>query len=135
MSERPRGLLHRVDGPRAAPVAVLLAGGVSALLGAASGVDGAPLGAVLGAVVTLLFFWIGALPLLLVGGNLSLAGPGFLLLLMTYGLRLVALIVVLTAAERSGAVDTRWLALTVIACALVWVGTQVALVGRSRATL
>ena len=124
-----------VDGPRAAPVAVLAAGVVSAGIGAVAGVDGAPLGALLAAVVTLLFFWIGALPLLLVGGNLSLAGPGFLLLMMTYGLRLVALVVVLTVAGRSGAVDTRWLALTVIACTLVWVGTQVALVGRSRVTL
>jgi hypothetical protein len=116
-------------------VAVLAAGGASAVAGALAGADGAPLGGLLGAVVTLLFFWIGALPLLLVGGNLSLAGPGFLLLLMTYGLRLVALIVVLTAAARSGAVDARWMALTVIGCTLVWVGTQVALVGRSRATL
>ena len=135
MSERPHGFWHRVDGPRAAPLAVLLAGGVSAVAGALAGVEGAPLGGPLGAVITLLFFWIGALPLLLVGGNLSLAGPGFLLLLMTYGLRLVGLIVVLTVVERSGAVDTRWTALTVIACTLVWVTTQVALVGRSRATL
>ena len=124
-----------VDGPRAAPVAVLVAGAVSAAVGAVAGVDGAQLAGLLAAVVTLLFFWIGALPLLLVGGNLSLAGPGFLLLMMTYGLRLVALVVVLTVAGRSGAVDTRWLALTVIACTLVWVGTQVALVGRSRVTL
>jgi hypothetical protein len=135
LTERPRGFLHRVDGPRAAPVAVLLAGVVSAVLGAGAGVDGAVLGGLLGAVVTLLFFWIGALPLLLVGGNLSLAGPGFLLLLMTYGLRLVALVVVLTLASRSGSVDREWLALTVIACSLVWVTAQVALVGRSRATL
>ena len=135
MTERPHGFWHRVDGPRAAPLAVLLTGGLSAMAGAVAGVDGAPLGALLAAVVVLLFFWIGALPLLLVGGNLSLAGPGFLLLLMTYGLRLVALIVVLTVAGRSGAVDTDWTALTVIVCTLVWVGTQVALVGRARATL
>jgi hypothetical protein len=135
LSERPRGVLHRIDGPRAAPLAVLLAGAVSAGAGALAGAEGAPLGALLGALVVLLFFWIGALPLLLVGGNLSLAGPGFLLLLMTYGLRLVGLVVVLTVAGRSGAVDSRWLALTLIACSLVWVGTQVALAGRSRATL
>lgn len=135
VTERPRGLLHRVDGPRAAPVAVLAAGGLSALAGAVAGVDGAPLGGLLAALATLLFFWIGALPLLLVGGNLSLAGPGFLLLLMTYGLRLAGLVVVLSVAGRSGAVDTRWTALTLIVCTLVWVGMQVALVGRSRATL
>jgi hypothetical protein len=116
-------------------VAVLVAGGVSAVAGAVADVDGAPLAGLLAAVVTLLFFWIGALPLLLVGGSLSLAGPGFLLLLMTYGLRLVGLVVVLSVAERSDTVDTAWLALTVIACTLVWVAVQVALVGRSRATL
>lgn len=135
MTERPRGLLHRVDGPRAAPVTTAAAGALSALGGALAGVDGAPLGALLASVVTLLFFWTGALPLLLVGGNLSLAGVGFVLLLMTYALRLVAMLVVLRLASGSDAVDTRWLAVTVIACTLVWVGTQVALVGRSRATL
>lgn len=135
MSERPRGFWHRVDGPRAAPATTLLAGVVSAAVGAAAGPPGAALGALVAAGLVLLFFWTGALPLLLVGGNLSLAGPGFLLLMTTYALRLVGLVVVLTLVGRSGAADTRWLALTVIVCTLVWVGTQVALVGRSRATL
>ena len=126
---------RRLDGPRLAPLATLLAGGVSALIGSARGVDGAALSALLGSVLTVLFFWIGAVPLLLVGGNLSLAGVGFVLLAMTYTLRLVALVAVLSVATRSDAVDIRWLALTVIACALVWVVSQVALVGRSRATL
>ena len=125
----------RLDGPRVAPVATVLAGGVSALIGNARGVDGATLSALLGSVVTVLFFWIGAVPLLLVGGNLSLAGVGFVLLAMTYTLRLIALVAALTVATRSDAVDIRWLALTIIACALVWVVAQVALVGRSRATL
>lgn len=133
--ERRRGLLHRVDGPRAAPVTVLLAGVVSAVLGAVDGREGAPLGALLAVVVVLLFFWSGALPLLLVGGNTALAGLGFLLLLMTYALRLAGVVLVLALANRSEAVDARWLALTVIACSLVWVVTQAALVGRSRATL
>lgn len=128
-------LLRRIDGPRAAPVTTALAGVLSAVGGRLSGVEDAALSALLATVVTLLFFWTGALPLLLVGGNLSLAGVGFILLLMTYALRLVALLVVLSAARSSGAVDIRWLAITVIACTLVWVGTQVALVGRSRATL
>ena len=131
----PPSARRRLDGPRLAPVATLLAGGLSALLGSARGVDGAALSAVLGSVVTVLFFWIGAVPLLLVGGNLSLAGVGFVLLVTTYALRLIALIGVLAVASRSDAVDLRWLALTVIACALVWVMAQVALVGRSRATL
>jgi hypothetical protein len=108
---------------------------LSALGGRLAGVEGAPLGALLAGVLVLAFFWIGALPLLLVGGNVSLAGPGFLLLMTTYALRLVGLMVVLTLASRSGAVDRPWLAGTLIGCTLVWVLTSVALVGRSRATL
>ena len=124
-----------IDGPRAAPVTTLLAGAVSAVIGVVADRDGAVAGALLAAVLVVLFFWIGALPLLLVGGQLSLAGVGFLMLMMTYALRLVGLAVVLALAARSDAVDVRWLALTLIACALVWVITQAALVGRSRVTL
>ena len=127
--------LPHLDGPRTAPLTTLAAGLLSALAGAVVGVDGAPLGALLASGLVLLFFWIGALPLLLVGGNVSLAGPGFLLLMTTYALRLVGLLVVLTLAGRSGAVDRPWLAGTLIGCTLVWVLTQVALVGRSRVTL
>ncbi len=128
-------VLRRVDGPRAAPVTTAAAGVVSAVAGPAAGVEGAWPAALLAAALVVVFFWAGALPLLLVGGDLSLAGVGFLMLMMTYVLRLVGLALVLALASRSDAVDARWLALTVIACALVWVVTQVALVGRSRATL
>jgi hypothetical protein len=127
--------LPHLDGPRTAPLTTLAAGVLTALAGLLAGVDGAALGALLASGLVLLFFWIGALPLLLVGGNVSLAGPGFLLLMTTYALRLVGLMVVLTLASRSGAVDRTWLAGTLIGCTLVWVLTQVALVGRSRVTL
>jgi hypothetical protein len=116
-------------------VTTLLAGAVSAGIGLGAEREGAVAGGLLAGVLVVLFFWIGALPLLLVGGQLSLAGVGFLMLMMTYALRLVGLAVVLAAASRSEAVDVRWLALTLIACSLVWVTTQAALVGRSRATL
>ena len=119
----------------AAPLALLAGGSVSATWGALAGVPGAPLGAALGALLVLAFFTTGAVPLLMVGGELSRAGLGFVVLLMTYALRLVALLVVLTVVSRSGVADVRWLALTVIALTLVWVGAQVALVGRSRSTL
>ena len=124
-----------VDGPRAAPVTTLLAGGVSALAGLVAERDGAVAGGLIAGVLVVLFFWIGALPLLLVGGQLSLAGVGFLMLMMTYALRLVGLVVALSVARRSGEVDMPWLAVTVIVCTLVWVVTQVALVRRSRVTL
>jgi ATP synthase protein I len=127
--------LPHLDGPRTAPLTTLAAAAVSAVAGLRAGVDGAGAGALLAGVMVVLFFWIGALPVLLVGGNVSLAGPGFLLLMTTYVARLVGLAVVLTVAGRSDAVDRTWLAGTLIACTLVWVGTQVALLGRSRVTL
>ena len=123
------------DGPRTAPVTTLAAGVLSAGLGLALDRDGAAAGAVIAAVLVILFFWTGALPLLLVGGDLSLAGIGFVMLMMTYALRLVGLAVALAVAARSDAVDERWLAGTLIVCALVWVITQAGLVGRSRVTL
>lgn len=135
MTERPRGFWHRVDGPRAAPVTTLLAGAVSAGIGLGQGREGAVAAGLLAGVLAVLFFWIGALPLLMVGGQLSLAGVGFLMLMMTYALRLVGLAVALAVAARSDSVDVRWMALTLIVCSLVWVTTQAALVGRSRATL
>ena len=124
-----------LDGPRTAPLTTLGAALLTALVGRLQGVEGAPLGALLAGVLVLAFFWIGAIPLLLVGGDLSLAGPGFLLLMTTYVLRLVGLSLVLALAGRSEAVDLPWLAGTLIACTLVWVLTSVALVGRSRVTL
>ncbi len=127
--------LRRLDGPRGAPVAVLLGGALSALAGSLAGREGAAPGAVVATVVVLLFFWTSALPVLLVGGQTSRAAIGFVILLMTYALRLVAVLVVLAVCAASGVVDQRWLALTLIALTLVWTGTQVALVGRSRATL
>lgn len=125
----------RWDGPRTAPVTTLAAGVLSAGVGLAVGRDGAAAGAVIAAVLVILFFWTGALPLLLVGGDLSLAGIGFVMLMMTYALRLVGLAVALALAARSDSVDERWLAGTLIVCALVWVITQAGLVGRSRVTL
>ena len=132
---RLRERLRRVDGPRAAPVACVLAGLLSAVAALLLDREGGPLGAAVATAVVLLFFWTGALPVLLVGGETSRAAIGFFILLMTYALRLVAVLLVLAVAEASSTVDEQWLALTLIALALVWTGVQVALVGRSRATL
>lgn len=80
------------------------------------------------------FFTAGALPLLVAGdGRHGRASMGFLVLVMTYALRLVIAIGVLTVATTSGAVDRRVMGLTVIGCALVWTGTQVVL-GTRRST-
>jgi ATP synthase protein I len=113
----------------------LLAGVASAALALAVGADGAPLGALFAALLVVAFFSAGGVPLLLVGGELARAGIGFLVLMMTYVLRLVALLVVVTLAARSGAVDIEWLAGTLIACTAVWLTTQVAVASRSGATL
>lgn len=130
-----REWLRRLDGPRGAPLTCLLAGLTSALVGLLSGREGAAPGALVATVVVLVFFWTGALPVLMVGGETSRAAIGLFILLMTYALRLVGVLLVLALAEASGSVDSRWLALTLIALTLVWTGTQVALVKRSRATL
>ena len=130
-----REWLRRVDGPRGAPLTCLLAGLASALIGVYSGREGAAAGALVATVVVLVFFATGALPVLMVGGDTSKAAIGLFILLMTYALRLVGVLLVLAVAEASGSVDSRWLALTLIALTLVWTGTQVALVKRSRATL
>lgn len=125
----------RVDGRSAAPAACVVGGVISAGAGAALGRDGAALGALVATVLVLVFFSMGALPVLLVGGDTSRAGIGFLVLQLTYVLRLLALIAVLAVAKASGGVDTRWLALTLIALTLLWTGTRVALLGRSEAAL
>ncbi len=116
-------------------MACLLAGAASAVVGTVLGRDGAALGALVATLLVVAFFSAGALPVLLVGGDTSRAGLGFLVLQMTYVLRLVALFGVLALAKSSGKVDTRWLAVTLIALTLVWTGTRVALLSRYEATL
>lgn len=130
-----RRRLRRVTAAQVAPVAVLLAGLLAALGGLVAKGPEAALGSVLATVATLLFFWTGAIPLLMVGGELTRAGVGYLVLMMTYALRLVALLLGLGLAVRAEVVDARWMAFTLIVCTLVWTGTQVALVGRSRPVL
>jgi hypothetical protein len=97
-------------------VAGLAGTGVAAL----AGPEGGAAGVAVATAVVLLFFAGGKVPLLLVDGQPDRAGVGFLVLMMTYALRLVGLLVVLTAAARSGLVDTRLTAVSVIVLTLVW---------------
>ncbi len=97
--------------------------------GFAVGSDG-PGSAVLGVVMVLVFFLAGALPLLVVGDG-SQSGFAFLVLAMTYVLRILLGVVVYVAATGSSAIDRQVVGLTVIVCALAWVNTQVFL-GLSR---
>ena len=116
---------------RTAAVVTSGAGLVALVVGTATtGSDGV-LSAVVGTALVLAFFAAGALPLLVAGeAGRSEAGLGFLVLAMTYVLRLVLAVAVLTVATQSGAVDRQVLGLTVIGCALVWTGTQVVLGAR-----
>lgn len=126
---------RQLAGRWAAPAACVVAGLASAGAGASQGRDGAPLGALVATLLVLAFFSVGALPLRLVGDDPSRAGLGFLILQMTYVLRLAGLLLALAVARASGNVDTRWLAVTLIALTLVWTGARVALLSRSEAAL
>ena len=122
---------RRPDGALAAPLACLVAGVASAVLGAVQGREGAALGAGIATALVLAFFSVGALPVLLVGGDTSRAGIGFVILQMTYLLRLVFLLGVLGLAEASGAVDMRWLVGTLIPLTLLWILARVTLLSRA----
>ncbi len=127
--------LKRVDGRLGAPLAVAAGGAVSAVAAVATGnVDGI-LAALAATVVVVAFFWTGAIPVLLVGGDTSRAGLGFLVLMTTYVLRLVTAFAVVAVAAATTVVDRRWMAVTIIALTLVWTSAQVALLGRSRVLL
>ena len=95
----------------------------------AVGNDG-PASALLGLVMVLVWFLAGAVPLLVVGDG-SQSGFAYLVLAMTYVLRILLGVVVYVVATGSSAIDRQVVGLTVIVCALTWVNTQVVL-GLSR---
>ncbi len=113
----------------------LFAGVVLAVVGSQTVGSRGPVSAALGTLLVLLFFWTGTLPLQVVRREQDRAAFGLVVLLMNYVLRLLLAVLVLALAERADAVDNRWTGLSVIACTLVWVGTQVALVSRVKSTL
>ena len=95
----------------------------------AVGSDG-PGSALLGVTMVLVFFLAGAVPLLVVGDGRQ-SGFAYLVLAMTYVLRILLGVVVYVVATRSPSIDRQVVGLTVIVCALAWVNTQVVL-GLSR---
>ena len=114
---------------RVAALTTAAAGLVAVLVAwAAVGTDG-PLSALLGAGLVLGFFLLGALPFVV--ADLGHKGMAFLVLGMTYLLRVLLGVVVWAVAVQSERIDRVVVGLTVIACALVWVNTQVVL-GLSR---
>ncbi|MCW2498734.1 MAG: synthase [Frankiales bacterium] len=122
-------LAHR---NRTAALATALAGLVAVLVAwVAVGAHG-PLSALLGAALVLVFFGAGSLPFVVAGdGRGGRSALAFLVLLMTYVLRILLGVAVYAVASEAEGVDTTVVGLTVIGCALVWTNTQVVL-GLSR---
>ena len=126
-------MLHRASRPAA--LATLVTGLVAVLVSwLAVGADG-PLSALLGTGIALLFFGLGALPLLVVGEGRN--GLAWLLLGLGYVLRILVGVVIWAAAVGSDRIDRTVVGLTVIVCALVWLNTQLvwSLRRRNRPTL
>ena len=117
---------------RAASIATATAGAL-AVLGAWlwAGPTG-PVSALLGAAVVLGFFLLGGLPFLVFGSGGGARGAmAFLVLGLTYLLRVLAGVVIWALAVASPRIDRQVVGVTVIVCALVWVNTQV-VVGLAR---
>ena len=113
---------------RIAAAMTAAAGVVAVLVSWAAVGEHGPLSAGLGAVLVLVFFSAGGLPFLVAGDGLGgRSGLAFLVLGMTYVLRILLGVVVYQVASRSDAVNTTVVGLTVIGCALVWTNTQVVL--------
>jgi ATP synthase protein I len=107
---------------RPAALATLATGLVAVLVAwAAVGAHG-PLSALLGTAIVLAFFGLGAVPLLLAGRGAN--GLAWMVLGLGYVLRILIGVVVYAVAVSSDAIDRSAVGLTVIACALVWLNTQ-----------
>jgi hypothetical protein len=108
-------------------------GAVCALVaGAVAGIEGLLAGG-LATVLVVAFFASGSIPLLVAGTTGLGAGPGAVLLLLTYTLRLMLVLAALTVAARADLVHGPSAGLTVIVCALAWCALQVAAVLRPSA--
>lgn len=94
---------------------------------AAVGTDGI-WSALLGTALVVLFLSAGALPFVVAGDTTQgRGGVAFLVLGLTYALRLVLALVVLKLASRTDWVHGGVVGLTVVACAAAWVVTMVVL--------
>ncbi len=103
-------------------------GVVAVLVSWASVGDHGPLSAVLGTVLVLVFFSAGTLPFVVAGdGTGGRSGLAFLVLGMTYVLRILLGVAVYQVATRAPSVDSTVVGLTIIACALAWTNTQLVL--------
>jgi ATP synthase protein I len=115
---------------RVCALVTLAVGALCVLVSWAAVGNQGPASAFLGLVMVLVFFSVGAIPLAVVGDGSS-SGFAFMVLAMTYVLRILLGVVVYVIASDSPSIDRQAVGLTVIACALAWVNTQVVL-GLSR---
>ena len=114
---------------KAAALATSVAGLVAVLVAWLAVGSHGPLSALLGTGIVLGFFGLGALPLLVAGEGRN--GLAWIMLGLGYVLRILVGVVVWALAVSSDAIDRKVVGLTVIACALVWLNTQLVL-GLSR---
>ncbi|HEX5994125.1 MAG TPA: hypothetical protein VFY84_03170 [Jiangellales bacterium] len=104
----------------------LAAGLACALAGwAVAGVNGLAGGLVATAIVVA-FLTTGLIPIRITQGADVRAGLGLAVLLLTYTLRLALALMALALISQAGFADTRWLGITIIACALSWSAVHVA---------
>ena len=129
-SGRARGIVARRNRVAALVTCAVGAAG-TAVAAATHGADGV-WSALLAVVLVLVFFSVGSLPFAVAGD--AQRGRGclaFLVLGLTYVLRLAAGVVVYGLASSSADLDRQVIGLTVIACALGWTGAHIVL-GLSR---
>ena len=117
---------------RVAALVTTVVGAAGTAVGAAtSGSDGV-WSALLGLVLVLAFMSAGAIPFVIAGDTRNgRGGVAFVVLGLTYALRLVLALVLLKLAARSHVLDRQVIGLTAIACAVAWTTTHVVL-GLSR---
>lgn len=126
-------MLHKASKPAA--LATLVTGLVAVLVAWAAVGSHGPLSALLGTGITLVFFGLGTLPLMIAGEGRN--GLAWLMLGMGYVLRILIGVVIWAAAVSSDSIDRTVVGLTVIVCALVWLNTQLvwSMMKRNRPTL
>lgn len=104
----------------------LVAGLACSLAGwTAAGTEGLA-GGLVATVIVVGFLTSGLIPIRVTQGADVRAGLGLAVLLLTYTLRLALALAALVLISRAGFADSRWLGVTIIACALCWSAVHVA---------
>lgn len=126
-------MLHKASRPAA--LATLATGLLAVVVAWLAVGSHGPVSALLGTAIALVFFGMGALPLLVAGEGMN--GVAWVLLGLGYVLRILVGVAIYAVAVSSDSIDRTVVGLTVIVCALVWLNTQLvwSLRKRNRPTL